>query len=327
MTSQTMYILMLLLVCLGGVVYVLFISRSKRIGRFLYTRAMSLERTKAGLSTSTHTINGVPISCYANFSLSDSQNNTPTKADKRPVLLLLHGFSANKCIWHRFAMQAKKDYRLIIPDMLGHGDTPYSASQSYSTEQQADMLQALLDMLLVDKCMVIGNSMGGMIAMKLMQRQPMRFIKAILLDPAGAKTDFALGMQATGANPFLHKNMQHFFNMYNRTMAAPPFFPPCVLHYIGHHEYLQKDRQLSHMFRDFFNLNDFFDKPIKVDSNALMLVWGEEDGLVPVSDAAYWTELTACKPLIYANVGHMPMIEIPQKCYRDCKEFLEKPVR
>lgn len=301
-----------LLIVIIVLTYVLFVSRSKRIGKFLFTTSMKLEQKLSKLHVETVLIDEVPISLYRNDEFS------PT----RPTLLLLHGFSADKTIWHRFAIQAKNDYNLIIPDMLGHGATPYSESQSYSTTKQTQMLIKLIDELKLSQYAVIGNSMGGMIAMQLLLNDNERISKAILLDPAGAKSDFAVEMHASDTNPFLLPDAGHFLGFYNRSMSKPPFAPPAVLYYIADVNYVKRYKELAHMFKDFFNLNDFFDTPMQIDQNKLSIVWGEEDQLLPLTDAELWFTLTGCKPVVYAGVGHMPMVETPKETYKDCHQFL-----
>jgi pimeloyl-ACP methyl ester carboxylesterase len=296
------------------IVYALFISRSYTLGKFLYKQSMNLERRIAGLQAQTVLVDNTPIHYYRSVSKS---------AKNKPILLLLHGFSADKQIWHRFAMQAKHHYQLIIPDMLGHGDTPYSAQQSYSTLAQTKMLTALISALSIEKYSVIGNSMGGMIAMHLLQQDAMRLEKAILLDPAGAKTVFAETMNNATDNPFAHATITDFFAFYKTTMANPPFVPPCVLHYVGNNHYVKRKHELAHMFHEFFNLDEFFSDKIDVTPERLKLIWGAKDELLPLTEARAWEALVSRKALVYEDLGHMPMIEDPKRCFGDCQAFLK----
>jgi pimeloyl-ACP methyl ester carboxylesterase len=301
-----------LLLVVGFLVYVLFISRSDALGRFIYTQSMNIEQRMAKLHASTMVVDGTPISFYQT-----------AKDASKPVLLLLHGFSADKKIWHRFAMKAQKDFQLVIPDMLGHGNTPYSANQSYSTLKQSTMLLALMKQLDIPHYCVIGNSMGGMIAMHLLKQAPEQVQRAILIDPAGAKSDYAKWMQASSHNPFYHKNIRDFFAFYKGTMAKAPFVPPCVLHYIGRVNYIERSAQLSHMFSDFFNIDEFFEDVFDVEQEKLKLIWGDQDELLPLSEAKVWERLTQRPAHIYKGYGHMPMVEAPNRCYRDCKAFIQ----
>ncbi|WP_371193089.1 alpha/beta fold hydrolase [Glaciecola sp. SC05] len=304
----------LILILIIVSMYVLFISRSKVLGKFLYTQFMNLERKRAKLHNEIVVVDDVPITLY---------RSNEFKQDK-PTLLLLHGFSADKSIWHRFAMQAKDDYNLVIPDMLGHGDTPYSVEQSYSTLAQTAMLMKLLSQLKITQYSVIGNSMGGMIAMRLLLQDGERLAKAVLLDPAGVKSEFAMQRAEKNMNPFLIPEVADFFAFYNKSMARPPFAPPSVLHYVGEVNYVQKYKQFAHMFRDFFNMDEFFDTPFEVDASRLKIIWGEKDQLLPVADSKLWATLSGCQADIYPNIGHMPMVECTKVTYDDCHHFIHE---
>jgi pimeloyl-ACP methyl ester carboxylesterase len=107
-------------------------------------------------------------------------------------------------------------------------------------------------------------------------------------------------------------------------MAKPPFIPPSVLNYLAHAHYVDRQQELSHMFSDFFDVHDFFDKPIDIKPHRLMIVWGHEDQLLPVADAEVWENLTQCQPIIYSGLGHMPMVEAPKQTYKDCKIFIDQ---
>jgi pimeloyl-ACP methyl ester carboxylesterase len=292
------------------IIYALVFSRSKTLGKFIFNKAMASEQKQAELTASSIDVDGTKISYYHNQTIAG-----------RPTLLLLHGFTADKTIWHRFAKLAKDDFNLVIPDMLGHGDTVYNRQQSHTLEAQTNMLMHLMTALKVDRYFVSGNSMGGMITMQLLLSDKTRVEKAILLDPAGAKSQFALDMHDAGVNPFLLKTIPEFLELYGRTMATAPFVPPSVLEYLGQRDYLDRHDQLSHIFDDFFNIDKFYDAPMLVKNETLHIIWGEKDDLLPVSDSQMWTSMTQASLSIYPEIGHMPMVECPKRTYQECKNF------
>lgn len=296
--------------------YVLFISRSQRLGKFVYELSMNVERKRAGLHAEVLLIDDMPITYY--------RSNANKGKNNKVSMLLLHGFSSDKTIWHRFAMQAKDDYELVIPDLLGHGETPYSPSQSYSTFVQSKMLMKFIHSLGIQQYYVVGNSMGGMIAMQLLLQDSKRAKKAVLLDPAGVKSEFAIKRSEKGMNPFLLGDIKDFFRFYNSTMSRPPFVPPCVLHYIAQRNYLKKYEQFEHMFNDFFKPSELFDKAFDINPKRLHIIWGEKDQLLPVSEAEIWFALSQSPVQIYADIGHMPMVETPYRTYIDCRDFLQR---
>lgn len=98
-------------------------------------------------------------------------------------------------------------------------------------------------------------------------------------------------------------------------MHKPPFVPPAVKHYLAQVNYIARKEPLAHMLADFFNPDTFFDTPFSTSAKQIVLIWGKEDLLLPVSDAAYWEFLLGIKACVLNDIGHMPMVECPQQTY------------
>lgn len=64
-------------------------------------------------------------------------------------LVLLHGFTLTGNIWNRYMDSLAKDYRVIIPDMRGHGRST-NPSNEFSHRQYAKDVYSLLDVLKID---------------------------------------------------------------------------------------------------------------------------------------------------------------------------------
>lgn len=79
-------------------------------------------------------------------------------------LVLLHGFLEEKGMWKDVAAAFEKTHRVICMDLLGHGKTE-NLGYIHSMETQAEMLKFLLDDLGIEKCYLIGHSMGGYVAL------------------------------------------------------------------------------------------------------------------------------------------------------------------
>jgi pimeloyl-ACP methyl ester carboxylesterase len=304
--SYFIFIVVLIAVIL---VWCLFISTNQALGKVIYEANNSYEIRSAGLELVNKQSNEDKYVYFANNQLN------------KPTMLLLHGFSADKTIWLKFAKHASLDYNLIIPDLLGHGDVPYSESQNYSAFEQAAYVSRLLEHICVDGPITIaGNSMGGMIAGILGKNSKegtfsFELNKLVLIDPAGAKSDLAVYVQQSGFNPFSHKNIDDSMAFYKLVMNKPPFIPPSVQAYIANANYLSKSKQYQHMFTDFFNPSEFFDTPFETAAKEILLIWGNEDNVLPVNEALLWEKLIDCKSIIIPDIGHMSMVECPEYTY------------
>lgn len=104
-----------------------------------------------------------------------------------PVLLLVHGFPLDHSMWARQVEAFKNDYRLIVPDLRGHGQTQ-ATHGPYRIDQMADDLRALLQALGVKKVVLAGLSMGGYVALSFCHIYP-RLVHALVLANTRAASD------------------------------------------------------------------------------------------------------------------------------------------
>ncbi len=105
---------------------------------------------------------------------------------KGQPILLLHGFDSSFLEFRRIYQSLKRNFQVIIPDLLGFGFTPRSATDEYNPSKIISYLVDLLKTLQITKNLkIIGASMGGSTALKLSFEIPDSIDKIILLSPAG----------------------------------------------------------------------------------------------------------------------------------------------
>jgi pimeloyl-ACP methyl ester carboxylesterase len=107
---------------------------------------------------------------------------------KGEPLLLVHGFGACAADWGSIADTLAQDYRLIIPDLRGHGWSTDPAD-SFSTLRSSDDIAALLNSLGLRRVRAIGLSMGGMVLLHLATREPDRISSMVLVSSASQIPD------------------------------------------------------------------------------------------------------------------------------------------
>jgi len=116
-----------------------------------------------------------------------------------PVVVLLHGFPLSRAMWQEQLSGIGSTYRVIAPDLRGHGESPVPEGV-YTMDAMADDVAELLETLEISGPVVIGGlSMGGYVALSLMARYPTRVRALMLMDTrAGADTpEAAQGREAT----------------------------------------------------------------------------------------------------------------------------------
>lgn len=106
---------------------------------------------------------------------------TRTGGDK-PTLVLLHGLTANGACWTGLAHVLEKEYDIIMPDARGHGESSVP-DYGYQYEDHANDVIGLINSLLLRPPVLLGHSMGGMIAAVVANRSPKLLRGLILADP------------------------------------------------------------------------------------------------------------------------------------------------
>ena len=110
-----------------------------------------------------------------------------TDQGKGTAVVLLHGFLENKQMWNAFIPELSKRNRVIAIDLLGHGATE-CLGYIHTMEDQADMVQSILQELKIRKVVLIGHSMGGYIALAFAELYAEN-VKGIILLNSTSKAD------------------------------------------------------------------------------------------------------------------------------------------
>ncbi len=287
--------------------------RSGSAGAAVRRLAAALDRRVAGLRTRTVQVGPHRITY------------DEARRGSGPTIVALHGFTADRQVWTRFAARLK-GYHVVVPDLLGHGATPFAAGAGYSASDQAKRLAQFLDTIGVEKAHVIGNSMGGLITATLAASYPARLLSAGLVDSAGltspvpSTVDRIVGSGAR--NPFLLEDVAQFEEFYPLTMAKPPFVPGFVRRSIAA-DYFERRAEYTEIFDGFSAPSELEDLLHTITAPA-WVAWGEQDELVDVSAARVWADgIPNARLVTYPDLGHMPMFEAPRRCAKDYLAFLD----
>ncbi len=102
------------------------------------------------------------------------------------ALLLVHGHPFNHSMW-RYQFEALADYRLIVPDLKGYGQSEYTKERIFIEDQALD-LALLLDHLGIEQVHLMGLSMGGQIIVEFARLFPAR-VKSLIICASSPKAE------------------------------------------------------------------------------------------------------------------------------------------
>ena len=247
-------------------------------------------------------------------------------AAEAPAVVLLHGYTADRVVWMRFAKHLVRDHRVVVPELAGHGASGFTSGTGFSASAQAERVVAVMDHLDIGGAHVAGNSMGGFVAATLALAHPERVASLLLSDAVGVASpepSEAEVLIREGRNPFLFDDVAAFPAFYAMTMARPPFVPGFVRAALAE-DYVSRRGQHEEIFTDFFDVATLDDRLGEITAPTLVM-WGEQDRLVHPSTARVWADgIAGARTVLYPDAGHMPMLELPRRTATDYRAFLDR---
>ncbi|MBC7866472.1 MAG: alpha/beta hydrolase [Gloeobacteraceae cyanobacterium ES-bin-316] len=112
-------------------------------------------------------------------------DETPANYNQQNIVLL-HGKNFNGSYWETTMRELlQSGYRVIVPDQVGFGKSSKPATFQYSFQQLATNTKTLLDSLKIERAVILGHSMGGMLATRFALMYPQATQKLVLENPIG----------------------------------------------------------------------------------------------------------------------------------------------
>jgi len=240
-----------------------------------------------------------------------------------PPLLLLHGFGANKDNFTRTSKWLTSRYHVIIPDLIGFGQSGHPVNADYSPDAQAERLNSFIRALNLSSINLGGNSMGGQVVLAYTALYPKHVESLWLIDPGGLwkapDSEVKTFILKTGQNPLVVKTVKEFYPMMKWVMHQPPYLPKPLLNVIAKERVNNYDLEKK-IFKAI--TDDSIESRIKGLKTPALIVWGTRDRIINVATAGILHDfLPRSKVVLMPGIGHLPMLEAPEKSARQFLEF------
>ncbi|MDN3397763.1 MULTISPECIES: alpha/beta hydrolase [Psychrobacter] len=240
-------------------------------------------------------------------------------------LLLIHGFGGNKDNFTRIASQLE-GYHLIIPDLLGFGESSKPMTADYRSEAQATRLHELLQAKgVASNIHVGGNSMGGAISVAYAAKYPKDVKSLWLVDTAGfwsAGISKSLEGATLENNPLLVNNKEDFYKMFDFVMYKPPYLPKSVKAVFAQERIANKELHAKILEQIVTDSVEERAKVIAQYNIPTLVVWGDKDQVIKPETVKVIKEIIPQSQIIMMpEVGHVPMVEALDQTADDYKTF------
>ncbi|MGH2709955.1 MAG: alpha/beta fold hydrolase [Actinomycetota bacterium] len=252
-----------------------------------------------------------------------------------PPVVLLHGLAATKLSYLPLLPALAERYRVIVPDLPGHGESTKPRAR-YTPGYFTRVIHELFEELGVEDAAIVGNSMGGRVALEVVAQHPHRVNSLILLDPAAAGLPFPLyarllGLLPTGVGAIPVPWRKRIVVTAIRQMFARPERLPRAGYLAAADEFIRIYRRgrariaLLSAMRGLIadDPEAFWQRAREIDVPTL-IVWGREDRLVPVGlGHRLANTIRDSELVVLPDTGHVPQFEQPDETRKLMLDFLD----
>ena len=245
-----------------------------------------------------------------------------------PVLVFVHGLGLNRQVWDIYIARFDQRYRVLNYDLYGHGESvppPGMPSLTMFSEQ----LLGLLDELAIDRCSIIGFSLGGMINRRFAMDHGERLQAMAILnspherDPAAQKLveQRALDSAAGGPGATLDATIERWFTP--GFISDNPDYMATVRGWV-----LANDPEIYARCRRVlaFGVIELIRPQPPITHPTLVITCENDSGSTPDMSQAIAGEIVGSQVVVAPALQHMGLVENPSFFISAIAEYLEEVV-
>jgi pimeloyl-ACP methyl ester carboxylesterase len=251
-----------------------------------------------------------------------------------PPVVFVHGLAGNWQNWLENLPRVARERRVVALDLPGFGQSE-DPDERITMSGYGRTVDALADHLDLGEVALVGNSMGGFVAAETAIQFPERIERLVLVSAAGITSStlrrepvlvwgrVAMMAGSRGAAEkrmaILRPRLRHA--VYSTIMRHPSRIAAETLWEISEGAGRAAFRWALEAILDY----DFRERLREIRAPTL-IVWGENDMLVPVQDAdEYERQIPGARKVVLEDTGHVSMVERPPTFNRLLLEFLDEP--
>lgn len=252
------------------------------------------------------------------------------------AILLLHGMAGSSETWRSVIRPLSRKYRVIAPDLLGHGRSAKPRSD-YSLGAFAVLLRDLLDELGVARATIVGHSLGGGVALQFVYQHPDYCERLVLIGSGGLGPDVGWTLRLLSAP--------------GAELIMPIIAPPQVLSagekvrswfakmgiesprgaeiWNAYSSFSDAETRQAFL-RTLRSVVDYRGQAVSALNRLnvradmpIMAIWGEQDAMIPVQHAYAALEARPDARIeVMPGVGHFPQVERPTEVVDLIDDFI-----
>ena len=241
----------------------------------------------------------------------------------KPKVILLHGLGGSILNWATNTGAIAQNYHVIALDQIGFGKSD-KPMLKYRIGTYADFLDKFMAELKIEKASLVGNSMGGWVAGWMAIKYPNRVEKIVLADAAGivpanfneaqiyqlnnsTRDEIRANMKLIFANPLFQNNEALVDQFMTARVTA------------------NDGGTINSIIDSIKRKEDFLNDRLGEIKKPTLIIWGKQDGLLPVADAYTFNKgIAGSELVVFDQCGHVPQFEKAADFNKKVLEFLAK---
>jgi pimeloyl-ACP methyl ester carboxylesterase len=266
---------------------------------------------RQGARLERHVLQGISINLY----------HVPARKRSGAVpLVLLHGIADNALTWTLMIPGLRHIGEIYAIDLPGFGLSGYPHGRRFSPiSEQVAVVRQLLNEVVGQPAVLVGNSMGGWIGARLAESNPELVRGIVMLNPGGAMLEGRASWEAfvrtVGVDDFRTV----------REIYRQMFGRPNPVLYLGQHSFQAMFRRdpVTHFVAAADETQFFRPEELRALQVPVGLVWGIADRFLPTGSFEFFRDnLPNATILALRGCGHLPQQERPQAVVRFVKRFV-----
>jgi pimeloyl-ACP methyl ester carboxylesterase len=267
-----------------------------------------------------------------------------------PPIVLLHGLGSSVTKWRDVLPLIGARRRAVAVDLPGFGRSEGPRGR-YTFGFLAGGIKAFLDAMSVDRCVLVGNSLGGVAAMWLAAAWPERIAGLVLVDaalplPSEARPDLSTALRMAVAS--LPGVGEVLYSVYTRRTSVAEQVADGLRRNVADPARVSAEtRRLLHEEAEERRVHPELRRPVMSAQRHLvwmltarradvervasqlrvptLLVWGSEDRLVPLAVGEDWVaRIPGAELVVLEGAGHNPQLEVPDRFSEIVLAFAER---
>jgi pimeloyl-ACP methyl ester carboxylesterase len=273
---------------------------------------------------------------YGTFTVIDNLNVHVWLAGTGPPIVLIHGFMGMAYDWRSNIQELGQYLSVCALDLPGFGYTDKPLNFDYSSNGYAEFIASFLNTYNIDRVVLVGNSMGGQIALMTCLNHPDRVAGLILIDSGGYPRSVQFLPFRLLSIPVIGRISMEFVNRavirmmlrkgiyFNGSLATDEV----IDNYYAVYDTVNARKMPPVIMRIIINDEAYIASNLHKIKCPTLIIWGDEDRVISPSRAEmFQRDIRGASLVMVPQVGHMPQVEKAEMVNEAIIDFASKVIK